>query len=283
MRRNTIMLFALLITANAAPGQTLPRKTPLGTQMPKPTETKAKARAPQPATRPTPTPGPRETPATVVQRARAAHGGGNAIRDVTDSIAEGRITYFRGTGSQPQEATFDMTLLLKGDAQVQRIVRQPAGEVRQGSNGSRTWNSFGGNAPAAAGASLRFIESQTARSVSNLLDYDRRGSTLHDRGTKDNSSVVEVQDRAGRKTAYSIDSGTSVVTRMEFDAGQARDMLSGRSVPVQESYVFSDFRTVKGVLTPFKIERFVQGTKLEEMQFTSIRHNASVPDDAFRP
>jgi hypothetical protein len=282
MRRSTGMLFALLITANAALGQTIPRKTPLGTQMPKPTETKAKARAPQPATRPAPTAGPRETPATLVQRARAAHGG-NAIRDVKDSIAEGRITYFRGAGSQSQEATFEMTLLLKGDVQVQRIVKQPAGEVRQGSNGSRTWNSFGGNAPAAAGAALRFIESQTARSVSNLLDYDRRGSALHDRGTKDNTSVVEVQDRAGRKTNYSIDSGTSVVTRMEFDAGQARDMLSGKSVPVQEAYVFSDFRTVKGVLTPFKIERYVQGTKLEEMQFTSIRHNASVPDDAFRP
>jgi hypothetical protein len=222
-------------------------------------------------------------PAAAVQRARAAHGGEVAIRDVKDSISEGRITYFRGAGTQGQEATFDVALLAKGEAQVQRIVRQAAGEVRQGSNGARTWNSFAGNAPAAAGASLRFIESQTARSISNLLDYDRRGGTLHDRGTKDNTSLVEVEDRAGRKTTYSIDSATSMVTRMEFETGQVRDMLSGKSVPFQEADVFSDFRTVQGVLTAFKIERYVQGTKIEEMRFTSIRHNTAIPDSAFRP
>jgi hypothetical protein len=281
VKRNTIVLFALMFTASAAFGQIIPRKTPLGTQRPKPAETKPQTRTPEPTARPAPP--ARETPVAAVQRARAAHGGGSALRDLRDSIAEGHITYFRGAGSYAQEATFDVTLLLKGDAQVQRIVKQTMGEVRQGSNGSRTWNSFAGHAPAASGASLRFIESQTARSISNLLDYDRRGGALRDGGTKDTETVVEVQDRVGRKTTYSIDTATSMVTRLEFETGRARDMLSGNSVPVLESYVFSDFRTVKGVPTPFKIERYLQGTKLEEMRFTSVRHNSSILDSAFRP
>jgi hypothetical protein len=283
VKQDAIVLFALMFAASAAFGQVIPRKTPLGTQRPKPAETKPQTPAPEPAARPAPTARPREAAAAAVQRARAAHGGESAIREVKDSIAEGHLTYVRGAGSQAQQATFDMTLLLKGEAQVQRIVKQTGGEVRQGSNGTRTWNSFGGHAPPASGASLRFIESQTARSISNLLDYERRGGVLHEGGMKDNATVVEVQDRVGRKTSYSIDTATSMVTRLEFETGRARDMLSGNSVPVLESYVFSDFRTVKGVPTPFKIERYVQGTKLEEMRFTSIRHNASVPDSAFHP
>lgn len=284
MRGNANVLFALMFTASAAFGQVVPRKTPLGTQRPKPAaETKPPAKASPPAARPAPAPAHRETPVAAVQRARAAHGGGSAIHDIRDSIAEGRITYFRGVGTPTQETTFDVTLLLKGEAQVQRIVKQTAGEIRLGSNGSRTWNSFAGNAPPATGASLGFIESQTARAISNLLDYERRGGALHDRGTKDNASVVEVQDRAGRKTTYFIDHTTSMVTRLEFETGQARDMLSGKTVPVLESYVFSDFRTVQGVLTPFKIERYRQDKKMEEMQFTSVRHNTSIPDSAFRP
>ena len=37
------------------------------------------------------------------------------------------------------------------------------------------------------------------------------------------------------------------------------------------------------MLTPFKIERYINNLKYEDTQFASVRYNASVPDDALRP
>ena len=45
----------------------------------------------------------------------------------------------------------------------------------------------------------------------------------------------------------------------------------------------SDFRKIQGLLTPFHVERFINGFKAEEMQFNSVSYNTSVNDDVFRP
>jgi outer membrane lipoprotein-sorting protein len=54
-------------------------------------------------------------------------------------------------------------------------------------------------------------------------------------------------------------------------------------VPTTDSYVFSDYRSIQGALMPFKVERYLSDIKAEEMQFTSVRFNASVKDDVFKP
>ena len=61
------------------------------------------------------------------------------------------------------------------------------------------------------------------------------------------------------------------------------DPFSRRTIPNLETYFFSDFRVVQGFLTPFKIERYFNAIKTEEMQFTTVRYNTSVDDNAFRP
>lgn len=50
-----------------------------------------------------------------------------------------------------------------------------------------------------------------------------------------------------------------------------------------EAFEYSDFRVVDGIPTPFKTVRYVSGIKTEEMQFNSVRYNAGVKDDSFRP
>ena len=67
-----------------------------------------------------------------------------------------------------------------------------------------------------------------------------------------------------------------------LDAGTIRPIV-GKTVPATESYVFSDFRSVEGVPTPFRIERYVDGLKIEETQFTTVRYNTSVKDEFFKP
>ena len=88
--------------------------------------------------------------------------------------------------------------------------------------------------------------------------------------------------KAALKTSYFVDDTGARVTRLEFVIGETSDLF-GKTVSNVEAWVFSDFRVVQGVLTPFKIERYLNDTRIEETQFTSVRYNASVKDDAFKP
>jgi len=221
-----------------------------------------------------------ETPVQAVARAVAKYGAQWASGGVADWTAEGTVTMF---GVDGPKATFNMTLMRKGSAQVQRIIKEPGVEIRQGSDGSRTWESFGGSfVPVAQGHALRFLESQTVRSIQQLLQNAPQ-LQLRDVALTSNEHVIEAQDTQGRKTRYSIDAFTSTITKLEFVTGQSTDPFSGRTVFNVETYLFSDYRVVNGLLTPFTIGRYIDGIKAEEMRFSSIRYNASPADSAFRP
>ncbi len=116
-----------------------------------------------------------------------------------------------------------------------------------------------------------------------LFNHQSEGLRLQDLGQRGSFRVIEAEDRSGRRTRYFIDSPSLLVSRLEFDIGQARDPFSGRMVPLVEAYLFSDFRNVQGVVTAFKVERFVGETKAEEMIFSRVQFNAGVKDEIFRP
>jgi len=222
-----------------------------------------------------------EVPPQLVARSLAVHGARWVSGDVADWIAAGKLTYFTVDGPQ---ATFDVRLMRKGRSQVQRIVRQPGGEVRQGSDGIRTWDSLGGRfASLAQGNALAFIESQTVRSVQSLLNYAGERLSLSDLREDGGRQVIEARDTEGRTTSYFIDARSALITRLEFVVGESRNAFSQAPIPVVESWVFSDFRQVEGLLTPFRIERYRAGIKVEEMQFDSVSYNAAVKDDVFKP
>src|SRR5882672_9317430 len=126
-------------------------RTPLGVQRPMPASPSAR-----------PTPAPAETPAQVVARAVAAHGAQWATGQIQSSVAAGRLTYF---ANGAPAATFDVTLLRKGDRQIQRIIKQQNAIVREGSDGSKHWLSAGGFSSPATRHVLDFLESQTVRSM----------------------------------------------------------------------------------------------------------------------
>jgi len=223
---------------------------------------------------------PPETASQVLERAIVTFGGRSVLNGIVDSAAEGTMTFFTASGPQ---ASFDITLLLKGN-KLQRIIKQRGVELRQGSDGQQTWDSAGGGfGSIARGRILHFIESQTSRSIRRLFDYQRESLVLRDAGTSGNARVLEAEDKDGRKTRYSIDNGNSTITRLEFVTGQARDAFSRNTIVKTDAYVFSDYQRVQGVLTPFRVERYIDGVKAEEMVFQSISYNTSIKDTVFRP
>ena len=105
---------------------------------------------------------------------------------------------------------------------------------------------------------------------------------MRDGGMKEPHRIVEIEETSGRTTTYFIDP-SGRVARMEFITGQERNMLTGKLIPVVETYEFSDYRNVQGVLTPFTIGHFRNGLKLDVTEFTSVRHNTGVANDVLRP
>jgi hypothetical protein len=216
----------------------------------------------------------------VVGRAAVAHGGRWTSGQIADSVSDGTVTFFTVDGPT---VTFNVSMLRKYPTRVQRIVKETVGNLKQGTDGSTSWESvIGFSTPEARGRSLSFLESHTTRSVERLFNYQSEGMTLRDLGARDKSHLVEADDQHGKKSTYFIDNDTNVITQLEFVVGQVKDPFSGATVDDIDRYLFSNYRMVQGVLTPFKVERYNGGVKTEEMQFSSIRYNAGLKDQDFQ-
>lgn len=252
------------------------RRTPLGTPTPFPIQQLADAQKNKhkPAT-----PAPLEPVAQVLDRAAIAHGGRQNLKSVADSVSEGTFTTYTATGDKQ---AYPLTVLGKGDGKLQRIIKQPGGELRQGLDGTDTWDGFAGHHTAVRGPTLSFLEAQTLRSVSKFFDYQARGARMRDGGMKEQNRVVEIEETNGRTTTYFLDP-SGRVAKMEFIVGQERNMLTGKLMPIVESYEFFDYRNVQGVLAPFTIGHLRNGLKLDVTELTSVRHNTGVANDVFRP
>jgi len=220
-----------------------------------------------------------DTAASLIDRAAAAYGRPWDTGGISDSVADGKMTFFDSKGSK---ASFDFSLLRKGNTRVQRIIRQPAGDLKQGTDGSSSWESIlGFYTPAAQGHTLEFLESQTSRSVPRLLNYKKESLTLRDLGMKGPEHAIEAQDAKGKRTTYFIDPERHVIAKLEVVTGQRRDPFTGAMLPETDTYVFSDNRLIEGAVTPFKIERYSNGSKTEEMQLTAVRYNTGLKDTDF--
>src|SRR3989442_451507 len=123
---------------------------------------------------------------------------------------------------------------------------------------------------------------QSGRALPKLFEYQTRGSRLRDDGMHGKDRLLTIEESNGRTTSYLIDGVTALVTRLELVSGQAPDML-GRPLSIVQSYVFSNFRAVQGVPTPFKVQHFNNGIKVDELLFTSVQYNTGIADDVFRP
>ena len=221
-----------------------------------------------------------DSAATVVDRAVGVHGRQWTTGELSDSAAAGKLMLF---GLEGPRATFDFRLLRKGMTRVHRVIQQPVGELRQGTDGENSWESVPGFfTPAAQGRAMHFLESQTTRSMQRLFNYQKEGLKLRDLGAHDQRRIIEAEDQKGKKTKYFIDSDKNLITKLEFVTREVKDPFSGEIVPDTYSYVFSDFRLILGIPTQFKIERFNGANKIEEMQFNSVRYNAGLKDADFR-
>lgn len=220
-----------------------------------------------------------ETVDDAVGRAKTA--GGVTSLDELTSASAGTITYYTIDGEA--KATFTVTFIREGNTKLQTIIEQPGVNVRLGTDGTESWHSLSnGMRTDAVGRAKHFVESQTVRSVRSFLGTSDRELALRDKGRSTKERIVEAEVAGGQKTDYYIDDVTSVVTRLEFVTGEATDLF-GNTVELTDAYVFSDFNTIDGIPTPLKVERLINGVKVEEMVFSQVVYNVDVSAIGFQP
>lgn len=223
-----------------------------------------------------------------VDRALIVHGSKLSDGSIADWVGRGQIK-IAGDDGGPR----NFTVAVKGRSQMQRVVEMQEGAtVRFGTDGKKTWQSAGLFKGDVAGRAAEFVESQTNRSVAALFSSDVQGRTYRDLGSEKKdfvpesvtSHAIEMQDEKGKATRYYIDNKSQLISRLEFDTGEYFTLPFGEEkYPLVAAYVFSDYRPVDGVMTPFKIEVYQGLIKIEEMTFESIEYNTGLTDDMFIP
>lgn len=218
-----------------------------------------------PIPRPTSTLGP---DSMVLQRISEAHAGSRLAQ--MDFLGEGTVMVQTAQGPVAVGVR-----VLRNGLRAQHI------EIKQASGKFATIGA--GPMDPVVSRILDLMQTQYDRGLANLLQAGTRNDVVRDGGTKEDGTQALVVLEADRSaTRYTIDSTTSRVVRMEFQRGRSPD-ASGRSSPNLESYVFSDVRTVNGLATPFKVEHYINGTKQDEVLFSSVRYVAGNRDTAPGP
>jgi hypothetical protein len=225
----------------------------------------------------------------LLDAASLAHGGKWRSGQIQNWTCEGTIVFY-SEGSPANEFTF--RLMRRGADAVQRIIVQTGAEIRQGSDGKRSWNAAGPFFATTTGSVSDFIESQTGRSVQAALNYHSNSLEVRDLGNRrdkrsknkeKNARVIEAEDARGKKTRYLVDEQTLLITALEFDVGVQTNLLDGTGVALDEHYAFSDFRNVDGIQTPFVIERYRGEVKVEEVRLKAVTYNTNMPESVFQP
>jgi hypothetical protein len=203
----------------------------------------------------------------VLQRINEVHAGSRLVQ--MDFLGEGTVTVQTDDGP----LAFGVRILRNG-LRAQHI------EFKQ-SDGKFS-NIGAGPLDPIARRILAFLQTQYDRGLASLLQSETRDASVRDGGTKDGTQALVVLETDRNATRYVIDGAAYRITRFEFQRGRSPDR-SGRQFPNLESYVFSDFRVVSGLATPFKVEHYINGTKQEEVQFASVQYVPANRDTAPGP
>jgi hypothetical protein len=220
---------------------------------------------------PTASPPEAEPVANLVRRVMAAYGGERAQVRLGRVRAAGKIT----SPLHPGEVGRYARVFSRG-GRLRQEVEFPgsAPEVRI-LDGARAFR-YGEPAPASVAATLQ-VNAARQDLPALLLEWEPRVSDL---------GVVTHQGQKVRVLGLELAAGARIETGIEPRTGRilyVRGVARSGPREVELFTVYSDFRTIDGVLVPLREEWWANGDSLGKIEFTKVEFPDDLADSEFEP
>ncbi len=251
---------------------------------------------------PTPTPEPTPTTGPTTEQQRAAAVPANRSGELTaEQVAESAIVIYgfpggRNTLNQIRKTTFErgkatvangegqnVTIdyrrwILRGEDMATEKVRLdqdfPNARYAMLHNNSKIYGIFNNDVFVPREDAAKNFENQVMRSVEAFLRYKESGSTLELIGKEKHMgvdyNVVDLTDKAGRKTRYYVSAKTFRVMFLEYE-----------EAGVKYTRRFYDHRYAQGTLVPFRTVLLADDRVIEETRVGTITFGQRVEDSLF--
>src|SRR5437588_2012416 len=132
-----------------------------------------------------------------------------------------------------------------------------------------------------ADTTAEFI-SQQAHSIDALLRYKENESKLASAGKDKHQGVdvyvIDLEDKANRKTRYFISAKSFRVLWLEYE-----EMPSGGSTAVKYTRRFYDYRVAQGTQLPFRTVLYEDGKQTIETRILTVQYGVKMEDSMFQP
>ncbi len=214
---------------------------------------------------------------TVVERALKAHGGAAKLRAVKDVST--RVTMTVTTPNGVLDGQMAVTVRLPSQSRIEMTMFGQSGV--QVLNGEKGWASNGSQIQELDAEQTQAMRSGVKTQVLPLLVRLAGGDVQvgwvgEDKVGAEAVDVVQVVDpEAMAKLSFARSSG--LLLRLEQEEPS---MFGGGKVPMARLY--SDYRTLDGLMVPYRTERQVRGQKLIEDVVSSMSVNRGVADSQFQ-
>ena len=131
-----------------------------------------------------------------------------------------------------------------------------------------------------AEATAEFI-SQQAHSIDALLRYKENESKITSAG-KDKQQgidmyVIDLVDKAERKTRYFISAKTFRILSLEYE-----ETPPGAASPVKYTKRFYDYRVAQGTQVPYRVVTLEDGKQILEKRILTIQYGVKMEDELFK-
>jgi len=210
-----------------------------------------------------------ETAATVVQKVINAHGAEPSLRNVQGLLFHGHVQAFN-EGDHGK-----LWILYRQPGQLRVIAElEKRREDRLYLHGEG-WTDDGSGFVKASGLSLDLMKFQAEHLalLSGLIDgaYQPR---LLEEIVVDQPIRLALTDKDGLETRVTIDPLSWLVRTVERE-------LTVEDNQVVFGIAYEEYRPVKGVQLPFRIQNFVNGKPVGQADFGAVQINPSLPEDVF--
>ena len=211
-----------------------------------------------------------ETAATVMQKVITAHGGESALNQVQGLLFHGHVQ------SLTESDHGKLWILYRQPGQLRVIAELEKRKEDRLYLQGEGWTDSGSGFEKTTGLSLDLMKFQTEHLslLFGLAEGAYQPRLLEEAIVADQPIRLALTDKDGLETRVTIDPVSWLVRTVERDL-----MVEDKKVSFGIAY--EEYRPVKGVQLPYRIQNFVNGKPVAQADFGSVQINPSLPENVF--